>query len=1402
MRNKLEVKIHESEALNGTTTNLKIHVRELDDRIRRLQRRNRRSRGAAARAVERLLPIATGMFEIATETKKQVENNNNNNNNSLTVQHVDARRAIDIAEESAEFALEPFFGDQDDILEDADEFYDSDVEFEKKENEDNDEKGEEDDEEENGRRQSQMHLRKLRPQVHAENAETSIPVYKALKNSIDSISKNNISLSAANAALQAQFAALQAQHTMLGSKAREVAKVAQAYAKQLQETQKELRTKEAAWDSKELEWADAVQKLSTKLKNEKTKTRKLAEMLRAQPQHVRSTRSDTLSSVGGLTADAEGGTGVVDTLQSSNSYVESIEISNSSVDAVSVNNVPLITSSSLLPESVGVASESVPHLHRTASAPSRIDQPHLTSATPPATPSTLTLGRDLNKAIAELEFSVNGVDPLEDDAFQGIFLGGQGANITNSSQQGIHASSGTQNIQSQQNQQQAHQQHQQQQQQQQLQQLTKQQQGGILRQTITTGLRTAFSTGAGSAPDPRLHTTVSSSATNNNLNTIMANSQPGRIYVFAMAARNLPVSKHTGTGTGGLFSSGVEKINALAHSTPSAFLRLSGLEGQERVTRPVEIADRGKDLGGCAMFHTLLPLRVAGSLHKSSLRVEVVSQRLMRGEAILGIAAVDLSMLVDWPGQPHAVWVALHPSDSSQNHHQSEIPIPVEASIVFSPEAAMVHLNASKEGLTNSAASSLPALFQPAPPTAADSDHWASKVLPPAPIDGHPALLLQLCYVRAPPTTDRPQFFTNAGEPPPDVPGTFSTNTSVLAAAATVELEGGAGTHHTAITIPAEDHAAHHNPFAAFSAPPPPAPAPVKNVSVATALSTSSVAQSSAQSFASSLSSAVASALAPPPQTSQPAANSINMSTRATAPIVASVVTPVVSPPITSSLSLTGPPEADVFNPFAPVLSATATVPMNTTTQKQASKQIINHPSVLGNTPTIPESSSIHTVVSEPSDHHRNHFETTISESISNQPLEDLLSSNTTVEIVDVSSQSSVFASTSSTGALSPDMTIASSDQQILLRENNALSDTIPTTPSVTSAQVQKLTAQINVLKTAVKSLRVERTQIDSTVSALQNDKDALLSELSVLKEGKSTLDAAYAGLLSRKMQWAEEKDNAMDEKAALEAKSNELKKELDTIKALLEQDRKAATIEKDNSAAKLTKSEAVIAEKDIKIRKIETSLTEKDKEKDILSAKVAELQTWNKNAMVEGKNLLGQVNKLTADIKSATIERETLTSKITILERQVHEAITESTGKEKARIILEAEVASIERSRATVLARCERLEASLAESQIKLEAFAKAAVAGETSSSSSTEMHGNSAPSSPSVSSKQTMSIAAIAPATPSDLLARNEMTASQMAALKLINELRSELDKIQLAAAAATEVENEASNTKIRFS
>ena len=93
--------------------------------------------------------------------------------------------------------------------------------------------------------------------------------------------------------------------------------------------------------------------------------------------------------------------------------------------------------------------------------------------------------------------------------------------------------------------------------------------------------------------------------------------------------------------------------------------------------------------------------------------------------------------------------------------------------------------------------------------------------------------------------------------------------------------------------------------------------------------------------------------------------------------------------------------------------------------------------------------------------------------------------------------------------------------------------------------------------------------------------------QFSVLKEGKSTLDAAYAGLLSRKMQWAEEKDNAMDEKAALEAKLNELKKELDTIKALLEQDRKAATIEKDNSAARLTKSEAVIAEKDIKIRKI-----------------------------------------------------------------------------------------------------------------------------------------------------------------------------------------------------------------------
>lgn len=1433
MRKKLEVKIHESEALNGTTTNLKAHVRELDDRILRLQRRNRRSRGATARAVERLLPIATGLLDVSCETRRLIESHTTTPivPPILPELEVNARRAIDAAEASAEFALEAFSGDQEESLEGggADEYYDSDLEYdeslEKTHDDDNNDNNEEE-EEENGRRRSQMHVRKLKPQVHSENAESTMPVFKALKDSIDAVAVNNASLLAANAALQAQFAALQAKHAALGAKAREVAKVAQVYSKKLQESQRELKEKEAAWESKEIEWADAVHKLSTKLKNEKTRTKTLAEMLRAQPQAVRTTRADTSTSQGGLTNEGVSGGGGVDSVGSETSTSVVIPtVHESNHDSVYNASVNKTTTSIHAPLSMSMSEvQEVPHLHRTASAPSRIDQP--ASLTPPITPSTSTLGRDLNRAIAELEFSGSGVDVLEDDVFLGggnsgtnggIAGGGAGGGVLY--QQGAHTV-GSQLTQPQPQMQQM--QHQQQYQQQQQQQVP---QPGGLRQTLASGLRTAFSTGAGSAPDPRLIAqTNNPSGINNNLNTIMANSQPGRIYVFAMAARNLPVStKHNPSG--GIFSSGVEKINALAHSSPSAFLRLNGLEGQERVTRPVDIADRGKELGGCAMFHTLLPLRVAGSLHKSSLRFEVVSQRIMRGETILGTASLDLSMLVDWPGQPHAVWVSLRPSDD-HSHHQSEVPIPVEASIVFSPEAAMAHLNASKEGLSNGAASSLPALFHPAPPTStSDSDHWASKVLPPAPIDGHPALLLQLCYVRAPPTSDRPQFFTNPGEPPPDVPGTYATTTSSInsaSTAATIELEGGAGTHQAAIAIPAEDSAAHHNPFAAFGAPTPSVAttsAPVAAAKTQPASTTSTTA-TAAQSFASSLSSAVASALAPPLQTSQLVANSNAGNALPRAVPAVAMTAPLPLPP--------PPPEADVFNPFAPPSVSAVSSSSSAAVVVATAPPLSREPSKLRNenvnqTTSIsnPSSSTDRSVRIEPNVTGNTEDSVTINSS------DKIVNAETPLEIAATDSNAvtpsneNLFASATATTESAKNLETSSLSRVVEGQDfganqsiSGASASEVPPGPGSGAAavaasaapypQVAKLTAQINVLKTAVKTLRAERTQVDSIIEELRSEKKALISELDTLKEGKATLDVAYSGLLAKKMKWAEEKDNAMDEKAALEAKMEGLLKDLEAAKSLVEHDRKAAALERDSATGKLMRAEAAIVERDSKLKKAEAVLLEKDKEKDALTAKLSEMQVWNKNAMTEGKNLLGQVNKLTGEMKLVMIERDSLNSKINSLERQLSETAAEAAAKEKARVVLEAEMASIERSKSASIARCERLEIALTDAQNKLDAFAKAASLETKTSAKSADMDGviaamdslsSSAPSSPAGSQlRQTSgtSIAAVAPATPSDLVARNEMTATQMAALKMINEeLRHELEKLQISAAAANERE-----------
>lgn len=228
---------------------------------------------------------------------------------------------------------------------------------------------------------------------------------------------------------------------------------------------------------------------------------------------------------------------------------------------------------------------------------------------------------------------------------------------------------------------------------------------------------------------------------------------PGRVYCFVMGARNLPSEPFTGFG-----------------ASHTSFVRISGFEGQQRSTKSVDVVDKGKGRGTCAIYHSLLALDTSTSINGGSsgvngrkIRIDVMSHRVMRADVRIGSALVDLSLLSDWPRQPHAVWLVLNTDENKPLlPNPAEIPVPVTSTIVYHPNAtataASSHASshAHESGPAAAAVSPLNQQQHPvqhfsrlpanSPLSQGDEDHWASRDLPPPPVEDLPCVLVQLMY--------------------------------------------------------------------------------------------------------------------------------------------------------------------------------------------------------------------------------------------------------------------------------------------------------------------------------------------------------------------------------------------------------------------------------------------------------------------------------------------------------------------------------------------------------------------------------------------------------------------------------------------------------------------------------
>lgn len=257
---------------------------------------------------------------------------------------------------------------------------------------------------------------------------------------------------------------------------------------------------------------------------------------------------------------------------------------------------------------------------------------------------------------------------------------------------------------------------------------------------------------------------------------ILADPHPGRLYVLVMGCRNLPAA---GFGSFG---------------SKSAYIKLNSPDQPERLTRSVEVLDKGPGRGMCATFHQCLVVKVTRALEALPLRLEAFAPRTMRSDVKLGGCTLDVSALGEWPRQSHAVWMMLQGEAKAGQADPIELPVPVRANAVLGAHGpAPLPTAAGKAGATTSLDAA--AITPDAGSAAGDATRWAMPELPPPPLDG-PSLLVQCIY--APSGADCPlAFFLPPTGPAPAVgaggPGVAGVGAPLVSPA---PAAGGAAVSH------------------------------------------------------------------------------------------------------------------------------------------------------------------------------------------------------------------------------------------------------------------------------------------------------------------------------------------------------------------------------------------------------------------------------------------------------------------------------------------------------------------------------------------------------------------------------------------------------------------------------
>jgi hypothetical protein len=148
----------------------------------------------------------------------------------------------------------------------------------------------------------------------------------------------------------------------------------------------------------------------------------------------------------------------------------------------------------------------------------------------------------------------------------------------------------------------------------------------------------------------------------------------------------------------------------------------------------------------------VLQHRITTSLATGRVRLDVLTPRTMRSPVFLGGTTVDVSVLEEWPGQPHAVWLVLHPEEAkAAKVDVAEALIPVAANTGVTVGDRPDKLTIQHPPAGGGSGGHAPAAFDPLAAT-----RYAMPELPPPPVDSAPCLLVQFAFT---PRSDvRPRF--------------------------------------------------------------------------------------------------------------------------------------------------------------------------------------------------------------------------------------------------------------------------------------------------------------------------------------------------------------------------------------------------------------------------------------------------------------------------------------------------------------------------------------------------------------------------------------------------------------------------------------------------------------------